>query len=127
MNRMVDRKDLHYNYPMFADQTIPNGELTLDKACHACWYYAMLATKNKELVGSGIHDQIITVDTHSNETVLWRNKNYMNLAKSVCIMYGLETPEEFLQFADVILKEGQRNGIEFAMEIFLPWKDNTTT
>src|SRR3546814_9403719 len=35
--------------------------------CHACWYYLMLAQKNKEQVGKGAESQIITVDTRSEE------------------------------------------------------------
>src|SRR3546814_5147035 len=60
-------KHLHYDRPIFTDQVMPKGELTLEPLCHACWYYLMLAQKNKEQVGKGPESQIITVDTWSSE------------------------------------------------------------
>src|SRR3546814_17079387 len=67
-------KHLHYDRPIFTDQVMPKGELTLEPLCHACWYYLMLAQKNKEKVGKGPASQIITVDTWSSETPLWHEK-----------------------------------------------------
>src|SRR3546814_14702910 len=67
-------KHLHYDRPIFTDQVMPKGELTLEPLCHACWYYLMLAQKNKEQVGKGPESQIITVDTWSSEQPLWHEK-----------------------------------------------------
>src|SRR3546814_18983150 len=76
-------KHLHYDRPIFTDQVMPKGELTLEPLCHACWYYLMLAQKNKEQVGKGPESQIITVDTWSSEKPLWHEKRYKAIAKSV--------------------------------------------
>src|SRR3546814_1545994 len=74
-------KHLHYDRPIFTDQVMPKGELTLEPLCHACWYYLMLAQKNKEQVGKGPESQIITVDTWSSEKPLWHEKRYKAIAK----------------------------------------------
>lgn len=119
---MSDMK-LNYNRPFFEDQVMPKGELTLDMACHACWYYAMLATKNMMRVGRGPEDQIITYDAENNERAQFENKNYVAIAKSVGIIYGI-SPEEFLRFEDRVRKEGRRLlDIDFADEIFMPLKN----
>src|SRR3546814_13846836 len=76
--------------------------------CHACWYYLMLAQKNKEQVGKGPESQIITVDTWSSEKPLWHEKRYKAIAKSVAIIYGCDSPEDFLKFIGPCLREAQR-------------------
>lgn len=118
----MDKKDLHYERPVFLDQVMPHGELNLDKGAHACWYYAMLATKNQLRVGRGPEDQIITYDAENNERAQFENKNYVAIAKSVAIIYGFETPAEFLNYEDMVRREGRRLGIEFSDEIFDPLK-----
>lgn len=120
---MIDPKHLHYNRPMFMDQVMPKGELTLDPLCHACWYYLMLAQKNRLLVGEGPESQTILYDTQSSEErPLWMNKQYKSIAKSVAIIYGCESPEDFLKFIVPCLREARRLGIQFDEEICYPWK-----
>src|SRR5690606_9462750 len=119
---MIDKKNLHYDRPMYLDQVIPKGELTLDPLCHACWYYLMLAQKNKMKVGDGPESQIIVMDTWSSDKPLWREKRYKAIAKSVAMIYGCESPEDFLKFIGPCLREAQRLGIQFDEEICYPWK-----
>ena len=121
---MIDAKNLHYNRPMFTDQVMPKGELTLDPLCHACWYYMMLAQQNKLKVGDGPESQIISYDTWSADRPLWQNKNYKAIAKSVAVIYGCESPEDFLKFIGPCLREARRLGIQFDEEICYPWKSD---
>lgn len=116
----MNKDSLHYNRPMFEDQMLPHGYLTLDIRSHACWYYAMLAEKNRLRVGRGPEDQIITYDAENNERAVFENKNYKAIAKSVALIYGLESPDEFLRYEDVVRKEGKRIGITFGDEIWRP-------
>lgn len=116
----MDKKDLHYNRPMFEDQMIPKGHLTMDIRSHACWYYACLAEKNRLRVGRGPEDQIITYDAENNERAVYENKNFKAIAKSVATIYGLESPDEFLRFRPVVEQEAQRLDITFGDEIWRP-------
>lgn len=116
-----DKKQLHYERPFFSEHSVENGGfLTHDIRAHACWYYAMLAQKNKQVVGDSIEDQIITYDTTSSEKPLWRNKNYSALAKSVALIYGLESPDVFLAAKEMVIQEGSRCKITFDDEIWRP-------
>lgn len=116
----METKDLHYNRPMFQDQMIPHGCLTFDIRSHACWYYAMLAQKNAIRYGTGPESQIITYDAENNERAVFLDKNYKHIAKSVAIIYGFESPDEFLRFQPVVEREAERLGISFNDEIWRP-------
>jgi hypothetical protein len=106
-----DTSKLRYDYPIFEDQIEPKGLLTRDPRCHACWWYAMLAQKNKRLVGKGPEDQIIVYDVGSTPPV-WMDKNYEKIARSVAIQYGLESPDDFLRYRAVVWAEGVRLGMD---------------
>lgn len=108
---MIDAKDLHYEYKMFVDQIEPNGLLTRDPACHACWWYAMLAEKNRQMVGKKLTDQIIIYNVGETPP-LWMDKNYEKIARSVAIQYGLDSPEDFLRYRAVAWAEGARLGMD---------------
>lgn len=119
----MDDLKLNYDRPFFEDQVMPKGELNLDMAAHACWYYTMLALKNMIRVGRGPEDQIITYDAYNNERVQYMNKNYEAIAKSVGIIYGM-SPEDFLKYEDMARREARRLlHIEIADEIFAPLKN----
>lgn len=87
----------------FAAHEEPVGYLTRDKACHACWWYYVLAQQNKEKVGDSIDDQFGVIEGN-----LWLNKNYEDLARSVCLMYGLDSPDDFMKYWDVVAAEASR-------------------
>lgn len=88
---------LNYEYPFFNDFVEPNGALTLDKRSHACFYYMQLAMRARHLAGDGIDSQIIQYEV-GGEIPLWYKPMDVELAKSVAIIYGLESPDEFLKF-----------------------------
>jgi hypothetical protein len=113
-------KELKFNYPFFTDQVEPKGRLLIDKRCHACWFYFMLATKNKNVVGKGPEDQIIEVDP-GLETPLWMDLRYDQIARSVAMIYSLESPDEFLPYFEIVEKEANRLGFEVPFEIVTPF------
>lgn len=119
----MDDLKLHYTRPFFEDQVMPKGHLTLDMRSHACWYYAMLATKNMMRVGRGAEDQVITYDAENNENAVFMNKQYEQIAISVGILYGY-SPDDFLRFKDLVKREGKRLlDFDFPDEIFEPKKN----
>ncbi len=83
----------------FRDHVAPTGYLTHDMACHACWYYFMLATNAKTAVGKGPEDQIIEYNAESlTDVPLWQDTHFNQQAKSVAFLYGLESPDEMFKF-----------------------------
>ncbi len=89
---------LHYEYPFFVDFVEPNGALTMDKRSHACFYYTKLAMRARALYAGGIDNQIITVKVGEEHLTHWHESRDEEIARSVAIIYGLESPDEFLKF-----------------------------
>lgn len=87
---------IQYEYPFFEDYLEPKGALAINKECHACFYYAMLAAKARGLVGSGIDSQIITYRV-GDQPPEWMESRDEELARSVALIYGLESPDSFLK------------------------------
>lgn len=88
---------LHYEYPMFQDYIQPKGALTLDRRSHACFYYTMLAMRARHIAGKGPESQILQYRV-GDTPPLWMEPRDVEIAKSVTIIYGLESPDEFLKF-----------------------------
>jgi hypothetical protein len=95
----MDQPKINYEFPYFPDQTAPKGNLINDSACHACWYYYLLAHKMWAKVG----DQFGVLEGNP-----WLTKHYEQLAKSVAIMYGLNDPSEFMKYWPLIAMECSR-------------------
>lgn len=71
-------------------------ELTLlpqDDRAYACWYFYTLAQQQKEKIGESIDDQFGILEGER-----WMSKQYVQLARSVALMYQLESPDEFAKF-----------------------------
>lgn len=81
---------IQYTPFRFADQQAPQGFLTNDLRSHACWYFFILAEKMRQRAGTKLEDQIILDDSP------WLEKDYRGIAKSVALMYGLDSPDDFL-------------------------------
>ena len=113
-------RELKLNYPMFVDQVEPKGRLIIDRRCHACWYYYILASKNLAKVGRGPEDQIIEVDP-GLETPLWMDLRFDQLARTIAMMYQLESPDEFLRFFPIVEQEANRLGFEVPYQIVAPF------
>lgn len=86
--------------PMFfVDLISPRGFLTPEPACHACWYFYMLAEKARQAVGRGPEDQILETNEESDTNLsitwpLWMDLRYNEQAKSIALLYGLESPDQ---------------------------------
>lgn len=123
MKNEVKLGDLHLRFPVFEDQIEPKGFLKPDKECHACWYYFMLAYASWLGAGTGPESQIIVVDP-GLETPLWMEKRWHQIAKTVALIYGLESPDSFLPFAKIVEQEANRispEGFEMPAEIWRPF------
>lgn len=83
----------------FTDHTVPFGVLPNHPGAQACWYFYLLAQKNKEQVGSGPEDQILL------EGEMWMDKHYVQIARSVALLYQLESPDEFAKFWKEVKQE----------------------
>lgn len=87
----------HFTFP---DHTHPKGKLPRDKRAQACWYFYLLAQKNKEMVGDSTEDQFGLL-----EGELWMDKRYVQIARSVAMIYQLESPDEFAKFWEYVEAE----------------------
>lgn len=96
---------LNLQYPTFPDLTHPNGYLPNDKRAQACWYFYTIAQKAKEDIGESTEDQILL------ETDRWMDPMYENQARSVALMYQLESPDEFLKFFGFVEKQALDMGL----------------
>ena len=86
---------IEYNYPIFKDHIEPKGALSIRKETHACFYYVMLAMKARGLAGSGIDSQIIQYKV-GDTAPAWMESRDEELARSTALIYGLESPDSFL-------------------------------
>lgn len=108
---------INYEYPFFESYVEPNGALTIDRACHACFYYAMLATKAIGMIGDSNESQIILYKVGDTPPP-WLTANLGNIAKSVALIYALDSPEDFLKFKARAWMQGKLLGVEMPDVIF---------
>ncbi len=116
---MVDEsllKRLNYEYPFFEDYLEPKGALTINRECHACFYYAMLAWKARGNAGD-IENQIIEYKV-GEEIPLWREARDSEIAESVALIYGLESPDKFLIYKKRAWAQAKQLGITLPSDIF---------
>ena len=109
---MTDPKDIKMVLtPMrFVDSQSPEGFLTHELACHACWYFYILCENSKHAVGESIDDQIIETRA-GEETPLWMDSYYNQQAKSVARLYGLDSPADFQSYWVNVRLEARRLGL----------------
>lgn len=114
---MAEIKNIQYEYPYYVDYIRPHGVLTSDIACHACFHYGMLAGKARALAGTGIESQIIEYKV-CGEIPEWYESRDEEIAKSVAILYQLESPDEFLRYKAEAWAQAKTLGVELDAEIF---------
>jgi len=90
-------RELHYEYPYFESLVEPKGALSIDRRSHACWYYVTLAMRARGLHNGGIDNQIIQVRVGEEGDTHWHESRDEEIARSVAIIYQLESPDEFLK------------------------------
>jgi len=75
---------------VFVDHLPPDGFLVREMACHALWYYYIIALSARKAVGRGPEDQIIEYDAESSAAApLWMDKRYNAQFESVALLYGV--------------------------------------
>ena len=116
MSQSEITKRIVYEYPYYEDLVEPKGALTLDKRSHACWYYTLLAMRARQLHGGGIENQIIQYKV-GEEIPDWHESRDEEIARSVALIYGLESPDEFLKFRARAWAQAQLLGIEKALDL----------
>jgi hypothetical protein len=114
---MADQPTISYEFPYFECYLEPNGALKLDVACHACFYYGMLAAKAIQLQGSGIESQVIVYKVGDTPPP-WFEANLANIAKGVATMYALENPDSFLMFKKEAWAQAKMIGVEIPEIVF---------
>ena len=95
---------------IFFDLLSPEGWLTRDDACHACWYYYLRAHKAYETVGTGPESQKIL------EGELWMDKEYVNIRKAVCLQYGLTDLGELDKYWSNVALQAKQLGLPEPLE-----------
>jgi len=106
---MIDEKTgikIQYTPEVFDNYTQPNGFLTLDRACQACFKYVMLASKNRIDADRTIDTQIVL------EGQMWSYAHTWNIKKSVAKVYGLKHPDEMDAFFPNVTMTLRLEGIE---------------
>lgn len=101
-----DPNKITLNYFTFPEHTKPSGCLSKDRRSQACWYFYLLAQKQKEIVGESVDDQFAIIEGNP-----WKDKHYVQTARTVAKMYGLESPSEFMKAWDEVIAEAQRSGL----------------
>lgn len=108
-----------HTYP---DLTHPNGHLPNDMRAQACWFFYLCAQLAKETIGDSTEHQVIL------EGDLWMDKRYEQQARTTAMIYGLESPEEFMKFWPYVKAEAKACGLpEPSPEYMRPLRLRLTT
>jgi hypothetical protein len=89
--------------PWYPDHTVPNGLLPKDARAQACWHFYTLVQQMKEKVGKSIDDQFGVLEGNP-----WMDKRYVPVAHSICMIHGLNNPDEFGKFWKYVWAEAKR-------------------
>lgn len=108
---------LVYEYPYFVTHLAPNGFLTVAKECHACFYYGMLANQAIALQGKGPESQTIVYKVGDTPPP-WFDALLPNIARSVAIIYGLESPDSFLPYKKEAWAQAKSLGFDIPEIVF---------
>jgi hypothetical protein len=100
--------ELHINFekPHYPDHTEPAGRLSRDPRAQACWHFYTLAEKQREKVGESTEDQFGLL-----ETDLWMDRHYVQTARSVAMIHGLASPDDFAKAWTEVRAEALRCGL----------------
>jgi len=110
-------KRIAYEYPYFEEYLEPHGALTIERECHACFYYGMLAHKARLMAGSGPESQTIVYKV-GDTLPTWLTPRDAEIARSVALMYVLDSPEQFLRFKKNAWVQAKMLGVEIDPVVF---------
>lgn len=111
------QKRIVYEYPFFESYLEPNGALNIIPACHACFYYGMLAAKAIAMIGDSNESQILVYKVGDTPPP-WMEANLGNIARGVAMMYALDSPEDFLKFKSEAWAQAKLLGVEIPAYVF---------
>ena len=94
---------MHLTAPVFPGLTEPFGNLPDQIGAQACWYYYLLA--HKAMVAADESDQIVYDDEP------WRYRYFIQIKRSVSVIYGLAAPDEMDKFWDCVKREAARQSL----------------
>jgi hypothetical protein len=94
---------INFNRPTYPDNTQPKGFLSDDVRAQACWHFYTLAEKQRETVGDSIDDQFGLLEGN-----LWMDRHYIQTARTVAMIHGLESPDEFAKAWNEVRLEAAR-------------------
>lgn len=114
---MADQPTISYEYPFFESYIEPNGALNIQPACHACFYYGMLAAKAIAMIGTSNESQIIVYKVGDTPPE-WMTANLGNIARGVATMYALNSPEDFLKFRAEAWAQAKMLGVDIPEYVF---------
>lgn len=100
---MSDKLNIFAQPILFPDQTQPNGCLSPNMGCQACWYFYLLA--HKMMVNADSEHQIVL------EGEPWVYTRFRDLKKSIALIYGLPDPGEADKYWELIRQEAKRQGL----------------
>ena len=106
-----------YEYPFFENYVEPQGALTLDPASHACFYYGMLAQQARERAGTGPESQMLVYEV-GHTPPDWLVPRDAEIAKSVALIYALNSPDDFLKFRKEAWTQAQMLGVAINPDVF---------
>lgn len=113
---------VQYQYPIYTDLIAPNGAFGIDKRFHACWHYTTRAMAARQRFAGGIENQIIQykVGTPIKDMPVWHESRDEEFARSTAMIYGLESPDEFLRpiFTSACIVQAQAFGARVDEEIY---------
>lgn len=109
--RGADGAQMHLVAPTFPTHTTPYGWLPDDLRAHACWYYYLLADKAKAEADES--DQIVY------EGEPWRYRHFVQIKRSVALIYGLESPDEMDKFWPYVMTEAASRGMPEPSDVYM--------
>lgn len=114
---MDNQPKIEYQYPYFESYLQPNGALLVDRACHACFYYGMLAARSLAAIGESNESQVLLYKVGDTPPD-WLEANLGNIAKGVAALYVLESPDDFLRFRREAWAQMSALGVEVPEYVF---------
>jgi hypothetical protein len=101
--------ELRFTYFTYPQLVIgqENGCLPNDKRAFACWYFYTLAQQVFEKVGDGFAESQFAV----LEGDLWMDRRYEQQARSVALLYQLDSPDEFAKFWPYVREQAKVLGL----------------
>lgn len=107
------KPNINFQYQVYPELTEPNGYLPNHKGAQACWYFYTIAEMSHQIIGTGPESQIIL------ESDLWMDTRYEQQARTVAMMYQLESPDEFLKFWPAVIAQANLLGYPAPREEYM--------